>query len=294
MSAALTAPDLAGRLGLTRLARSWRGDCPNCGYARTFSVRSARDGAARLFCANGCAWPDLRQAVSHIAGGDWTTPPRPTEARQKAERERRQGYALRLWEGSTPLPGTPAAAYVASRGLAGLSQSSALRFRIDCPHPEAGKLPALMALICSPEGEPAGVHRTFLRPDGSGKAEVEPAKASLGMVWGGAIRLDPAGTELAIGEGIETAASAGKLAGLPAWAAISAGNMAKAMVLPPDVRSVLIAVDREPTGEDAARAAAARLRAEGRTVRFLMPEAPGTDANDTLLTLIGAEVPAHG
>ena len=175
-----------------------------------------------------------------------------------------------------------------------MARSPALRFRIDCPHPEAGKLPALMALICSPEGRPAGVHRTFLRPDGSAKAGVEPTKASLGAVWGGAIRLDPASPQLAIGEGIETAASAGKLAGMPAWAAVSAGNMAKAIVLPPEVRSVLIAVDREPTGEDAAREAAARLRAEGRTVRFLMPETPGTDANDTLMALIHAEVPAHG
>jgi putative DNA primase/helicase len=290
----MNAVDLAGRLGLTRLARSWRGDCPNCGYARTFSVRSARDGAARLFCANGCAWPELRQAVSHIAGGEWTTPPRPTEGRQQAEREQRQSNALRLWEGSTPVPESIAAAYLKSRGLADSAGCTALRFRVDCPHPEAGKLPAMMALITSADGTPVGVHRTFLSPDGSGKAKVEPAKASIGSVWGGAVRLDPAAREMAIGEGIETAASAGKLTGLPVWAAVSAGNMAKAMMLPPEVQSVLIAVDREPTGEGAARAAAVRLRAEGRTVRFLMPEAFGMDANDTLMALLRAKVPAHG
>jgi putative DNA primase/helicase len=49
---------------------------------------------------------------------------------------------------------------------------------------------------------------------------------------------------LVIGEGIETAASAGLLMGTPAWAAISAGNMAKGLVLPPEVRRVVIAADR--------------------------------------------------
>ena len=201
---------------------------------------------------------------------------------------------MRLWESSMAVPGTPAEVYLSSRGLGELPRSASLRFRVDCPHPEAGKLPAMVALVVSAEGIPTAVHRTFLCPDGSGKAQADPGKASLGAVWGGAIRLHSAASHMVIGEGIETAASAGKLAGLPAWAAVNAGNMAKAMVLPAEVRSVLIAVDREPAGEDAARAAAARWRTEGRAVRFLMPEAPGTDANDTLLNAIRTGVSVHG
>ncbi len=292
--ATMAVADLAGRLGLSRGSRSWRGNCPACGYARAFSVRAASEGAPRLFCANGCTFRDLRHAVGQIAGNNWTAPPRPSDAALTASRERKQGYALRLWEGSEPALGTPVATYLASRCLGEFSRSTALRFRQDCPHPETSRLPAMMALITSPDGAPMGIHRTFLQPDGSGKANTEPAKASLGSVWTGAIRLDPAGVELAIGEGIESAAAAGKLLDLPAWAAISAGNMAAAMVLPADVRSVVIAVDREPMGERSAQAAAARLRSEGRTVRFLMPCMPGMDANDTLMKRTSAGVSAHG
>ncbi len=294
--ATMTATDLATRLGLSRESRSWRGDCPACGYARAFSVRAATEGgAARLYCASGCTFRELQCAVGQIAGNGWTNPPRPSDAELAASRERKQGYALRLWEGSEPAPESLVAAYLQSRRLGEFSRSKALRFRKDCPHPETRqRLPAMMALITSPDGAPMAIHRTFLKKDGSGKAMIVPDRASLGSFWTGAIRLDPAGTELAIGEGIETAASAGKLLNLPAWAAISAGNMAAAIVLPAEVRAVVIAVDREPTGERSAQAAAGRLRSEGRTVRFLMPCMPGMDANDTLMKRTSAGVSAHG
>ena len=80
-----------------------------------------------------------------------------------------------------------------------------------------------------------GVHRTDPLRDGSGKADVEPVKATLGPVWGGAVRLDQLAGELVIGEGIETAASAGRLLHLPAWSAVSAGNLAAGLILPASV-----------------------------------------------------------
>ena len=127
------------------------------------------------------------------------------------------------------------------------------------------------------------VHRTFLARDGR-KANVEPAKASLGPVWGGAIRLQTIDPDkpLSIGEGIETAASAGRLLELPAWAALSAGNMAKALVLPPEVRRVIIATDPDDAGRKAARDAWTRWTAEGRKVRIALPDGTG-DFNDLLL-----------
>ena len=35
-------------------------------------------------------------------------------------------------------------------GLPGLAASSSLRFRPDCPHPEGGQYPALIALVSDP------------------------------------------------------------------------------------------------------------------------------------------------
>jgi len=119
---------------------------------------------------------------------------------------------------------------------------------------------------------------------------VEPNRASLGPVWGGAIRLgEPSDDdEVLIGEGIETAASAGRLLGLPAWAAISAGNLARGLVLPPTIRSVVIAVDPDPPGEAAATEAADRWIAAGLRVRLARPTGHA-DFND----LIRAQVTAN-
>jgi hypothetical protein len=72
------------------------------------------------------------------------------------------------------------------------------------------------------------------------------------------------------------------LIGLPAWAAISAGNLERGVVLPGEVRSVTVAVDRDPAGERAARAAWHRWHAEGRAVRLLWPETDGADCGDVL------------
>jgi hypothetical protein len=167
-------------------------------------------------------------------------------------------------------------------GLPGLGASPALRFRGDCPHPAGGRYPAMIALVTDATGQPLGVHRTFIAHDGSGKANVEPAKVSLGPIWGGAIRLDPQVPELVIAEGIESAASAGRLMSLPAWAAISAGNMAKGLVLPPEVRRVVIAADPDPAGRSAAREAWLRWRTEGREVRIATPDRESCDFNDLL------------
>ena len=86
-----------------------------------------------------------------------------------------------------------------------------------------------------------------------------------------------------IGEGIETSASAGRLMNLPAWAAISAGNLAKGLVLPPDAGRVVIAADPDEPGRVAARDAWIRWRAEGREVRIATPDGDG-DFNDLLRT----------
>lgn len=192
-------------------------------------------------------------------------------------------WAKTLWDLAIPAGGTIVADYLMARRLPkDAYMPDALRFLARCPHPDRTRLPAMVAAIRNEAGQLTGIHRTFLRSDGSAKADVEPKRASLGKVLGGAIWLQPAAPEMVVGEGIETALSAGVLMGLPAWASLSAGNLANSMVLPRRVVSVVIAADHDDAGEQAARAAAQRWQREGRRVRIARPDVAGLDFNDLL------------
>lgn len=275
--------DLAARWKLHRAGRDWRGSCPCCGYGADAFCLIESKGRVLAWCAS-C---QDRQALAALLRGSAAAARDPDpgfEAGKRAAAVRRRDLALKLWAGAAPAYGTPAAAYLASRGLRHVASSKSLRWRRDCPHPaERGRLPALLGLVVNAGGEPIAVHRTFLRHDGATKAGATPTKATLGGVWTGAIRLDPLAAELVVGEGIESSASAGLLLGLPAWAAISAGNLATGLVLPEVVRSIVVAVDHDPPGQRAATQAVARWRAEGRRVRWFRPDQAGADCNDVLL-----------
>lgn len=145
----------------------------------------------------------------------------------------------------------------------------------------------MLAAVVDHAGAMIGLHRTYITREGR-KTSLEPAKASLGPIWGGAIRLAPLepGKPVVIGEGIESSASAGRLMGLPAWAAISAGNMAAGLVLPPEARAVVIAMDPDDAGRNAARDAWRRWKAEGRTVQIAVPHGAG-DFNDVAMMEAG-------
>ena len=278
----VSARELAGRFGLSRTARCWRGACPACGQD-AFEVRTGKSGSPRVICYYGCSGAELLPAVQAALCGLWSPPEGSSAGKSRRSDAERTAKALTLWSGAKAAPGTPADAYLTGRGLADLATSPSLRWRGDVAHPEErGRLPAMLALVVDAAGQPVAVHRTYLRTDGSGKANVVPAKASLGPVGGGTIRLDPAAPELVIGEGIETSASAGRLMGLPAWAAVSAGNLARSVVLPDIVRAVVIAADADGPGRRAADEAARRWRAAGRRVRVATPDAPGQDFNDLL------------
>ena len=143
----------------------------------------------------------------------------------------------------------------------------------------------MVALVEHSERGPVGVHRTYLRSDGSGKAAVETTKASLGPIAGGAVQLTTIqpGRWTLIAEGIETALSVGQSCGLVAWAALSAGGI-RNLVLPAEARMVLICADNDANGvgQRAANAAAERFLAEGRRVRIALPPGSGLDFNDLL------------
>ncbi|MGC8525250.1 MAG: DUF7146 domain-containing protein [Acidibrevibacterium sp.] len=52
----------------------------------------------------------------------------------------------------------------------------------------AGRRIALLAAVPGGDGSFAGLQRVLLKPDGT-KADIEPVKASLGVIAGGAARL---------------------------------------------------------------------------------------------------------
>ena len=130
-------------------------------------------------------------------------------------------------------------------------------------------------------GAPIGIHRTFLRRDGSGKADVDPVKMALGPIAGGAVRLAPTTDRVLIGEGIETALSAMQATGTPAWAALGTAGL-RALDLPEHVRRVTVLADADPPGIAAANEAAWRWAGQGRDVRIAHPPV-GKDFNDALV-----------
>ncbi len=277
--------DLGRRLALRKRPRSWRGDCPACSYHGAFSVRPGNHGGVRAYCANGCTPAALDDALRQVLGTNWQPPARLPDADVATQRAGKQAAAARLFSGSTPLtPTDPAGLCLARRGLAGFTGCPSLRYRGDCHHQDSGRLPALVAEVVDAAGQPIAVHRTYLDRQGR-KAVVDPCKMSLGPLWGGAVRVtpDPAVPhELVVGEGIESSASAGLLLRLPAWAALSAGNLAGGLVLPEAVRAVTIAADADKVGLREANNATRRWRAEGRTVRIASPDSTGQDFNDVL------------
>lgn len=139
-------------------------------------------------------------------------------------------------------------------------------------------------------GLPA-VHRTWLCPDGAGKADIDPAKAMLGAVSGGAVRLAGGPSRLVVaGKGIESGLSllCGLLDG-PAtvWAGLSTSGL-RGLRLPPQPSRLTIACDGDGPGREAAHALAERAHALGWQVSILDP-GTGADFNDILT---GKAVPA--
>jgi phage/plasmid primase-like uncharacterized protein len=163
-----------------------------------------------------------------------------------------------------------------------------LKFQEQAPHRLGIRLPAMLAPVVDAAGEQIGVHLTYLRRDGAGKAALpkEFQRECRGALAGGAIRLipfDPA-AELIVCEGIETGLAASELFALPCWSAVYAAGL-RSLVLPPDVRRVVICADNDTSGISQRNALAAydRWTAEGRSARIKTPPAVGTDFNDLLL-----------
>ena len=184
--------------------------------------------------------------------------------------------ARRVWNATKPLPGTIAETYLRHvRGVGHVAGAPALRFSAALRHPYApGRFPCLVAGVQDVHGGFLGVQRIYLDREGAPqKAAVEPVRASLGSLAGGAVRLaEPEHGRLLVGEGIESTAAAMALFDAPGWAALGTSGL-KAIELPEHVIDVVIAADRDTdgAGQLAAVDLFERLEAQGRRVRIELP-----------------------
>lgn len=222
----------------------------------------------------------IRRAREMVGGSaERPTPaPRPIAPMVEREAEERRELAQEIWRATgTVWPGTDPWRYLTEiRGI-GRWDVDRVRFHPACPW-AARTAPCIVVPVNDHEtGNVVGVWR--IRYALAGKVE----RWGLGPTKGNAVRLYHApGPRLVVAEGVEDALAAAELTGLPAWAALSAGNMAE-LLLPQHHREVLILADRDANGvgQENAHKLAARLRVEGRQVAVKRPAA-GKDPNDVL------------
>jgi putative DNA primase/helicase len=127
-----------------------------------------------------------------------------------------------------------------------------LRAAADMPYRD-GKvtryMPGLLAKIDGPDGKGVGLQQTYLTESGE-KARATPVRKTLGspLPAGACVRLSSpktsAASPLGIAEGIETALSAGKLFGVPVWAALNTALLTK-WEPPAGVDTVMIFADAD-------------------------------------------------
>jgi hypothetical protein len=86
----------------------------------------------------------------------------------------------RLWDDSVSLAGTIAAVWLATLALGHLVDCPELRFHPACPHPGRVRLPAMVAAVRAIDGSLIGIHRIYLRSDGSGLADIDPQRPHSG------------------------------------------------------------------------------------------------------------------
>jgi putative DNA primase/helicase len=103
----------------------------------------------------------------------------------------------------------------------------------------------------------------------------------LGIVHRAAVMLDPIGTTLAVGEGVETCAAARQLGHAPAWALGSVGAISFFPVLD-GVEQLKILGEAGEASARATEMCGRRWYRAGRKVRLVMPDI-GSDLNDELM-----------
>jgi len=272
---------------------SYRCRCPVHG-GRSLSM-TQKGGRILVFCFAGCDSRDVLHALRER--GLWTGRGEklsiPTGPLGRAGTLQRLEAAERMWHEARPIRhGDPVHRYLVERGILLAFFPEDLRYHPGLPYWDVdangkpvllGKWPTMLAGVRNPQGEPVGLHRTYITSDGR-KAPVSAPRKLVKVfdLSGAAVRLfEPRNGEIGLAEGLETAFSAYLLTGTPTWAALNAGGIERAL-LPEEIRRVTIFADRDPAGLKSAALACERFRREGREARILVPNEQKQDFNDIL------------
>ena len=261
-----------------------RAPCPECARTKqrrgddALAVRIEPDGGGTWLCHR-CGWaggfgPERREAVAKRPLRRLRHPPPEPEPDPQAERNRERAQEVWRQAGSVPLGGI-ARAYLVERRRITTWDPDRLRWHPECPW-RGGTAGCLVAPVnAAVGGLVVGVWR--IRPVLAGEVE----RRALGPMGGNCSRLVQAdGPVLAITEGAEDALAYHELSGVPAWAALCAGNMAQ-LALPERFREVHVVADADPVGMEKAAELVRRMRAEGREARLIKP-LHHKEANDVL------------
>jgi hypothetical protein len=273
------------------LRGSWHGNwgiccCPAHGDKTPSLTVKDGDAAVLVKCFAGCESRDIIDALRGIGLLDaaeqrdsYTYHPRHEPKAPEIDPKKAEAV-IRLWRECEPIQGTVAETYLRHRGI-GLEIPVSLRFHPELKHPTGQYFPALVAGFQGADRSMNAIHRTFLHPDGSDKADVgrDQQKLALGCMRGGAVRLGRAAETMGIAEGIETALSAMELFRVPVWAAC--GSRLSDVVLPAEVKRVVIFADNGAPGIEAAEKAEKALLEQGRRVAIRYPAAR-KDWNDAI------------
>jgi Toprim domain len=255
----------------------WDVACPSCSPGR--KSRHNRTRKVLRIWDNGDDFITFKCSRCAEAGyakpeGSARLAPRPRPQPVKSEPAPDKSELARfLLSNRKPIAGSIAERYLRGpRGYLGPLPSTLSFLPARGDHP-----PAMIAAFGIPaEPEPGclvvdnsivtGLHLTKLRPDGSGKADVDSPKIMIGPSVGQPIVLAPPNDllGLAITEGIEDALTVHELTGLGAWAAGSASRLAAlADVVPGYVECASVFVDADDAGRRNAAELVARLKERG-------------------------------
>ena len=231
----------------------------------SLSVRDGDDGRLLTFCHAGCppeaVWAAL---VDHgLAAGEATSRTvRPVARHQDNSNQR---SALDIWHQTRPAQGTPVEQYLLGRGIT-IPIPHTIRYHPALLHPDIGQhLSCMVAAICNVERNVTGIMRTWLTMDGR-KVPLTRPRMALGALRGNAVRLAPTIDRVWLTEGVEDGLALMQIMSEPAWAVLGTGGL-KTIVLPENIRTVILAPDGDLAGRAVVQDAARRLAGQGREVR---------------------------
>jgi putative DNA primase/helicase len=223
---------LAQALGARRSGRGWVAACVSH-RERTPSlhISEGHDGRILVHCFGGCAQErviDVLRARGLWANGNQTHQHFISPGQYRAEKAKSEiaidALINQIWSEAIDPSGTIAEEYLSSRKLCLPPELrvSVLRFHPNCIW-ESGTAPCLIAGYRSIKNDKlTAIHRICLHEP---RRWPRVERKMFGRVGGSAVKLDPIGDRLVIGEGIETAMAARQLGMRPVWALGSSGGI---------------------------------------------------------------------